>query len=142
MADLKLKDLKYLVALADTGHFGRAAERCFVSQPTLIPTVGPYLLPRVMSALRKALPRLTLLLYEYQTALLLDRLRAGDIDVGILALPVELDGLDGKALYEEPLALPQHHRLAGRPCRQRPEGNPAAALNRDASKAAREPRGA
>ena len=35
MADLKLKDLKYLVAIADTRHFGRAAERCFVSQPTL-----------------------------------------------------------------------------------------------------------
>src|SRR6187549_3145478 len=35
MADLKLKDLRYLVALADTRHFGRAAERTFVSQPTL-----------------------------------------------------------------------------------------------------------
>jgi hypothetical protein len=32
---MDLKDLKYLVALADTGHFGRAAERAFVSQPTL-----------------------------------------------------------------------------------------------------------
>ncbi len=35
MSDLKLKDLRYLVAVADTRHFGRAAERCFVSQPTL-----------------------------------------------------------------------------------------------------------
>ena len=35
MADLKLKDLRYLTALAETRHFGRAAERCFVSQPTL-----------------------------------------------------------------------------------------------------------
>ncbi len=35
MADLKLKDLRYLVALADTRHFGQAAARCFVSQPTL-----------------------------------------------------------------------------------------------------------
>ena len=35
MADIKLKDLRYLVAVADTGHFGKAAERCFVSQPTL-----------------------------------------------------------------------------------------------------------
>ena len=35
MTDLKLKDLRYLVAVADTRHFGRAAERCFVSQPTL-----------------------------------------------------------------------------------------------------------
>ena len=35
MSDIKLKDLRYLVAVADTRHFGRAAERCFVSQPTL-----------------------------------------------------------------------------------------------------------
>src|SRR5579862_3477639 len=33
--DLKLKDLRYLVAVADQRHFGRAAARCFVSQPTL-----------------------------------------------------------------------------------------------------------
>ena len=32
---MNLRDLKYLVALADTRHFGKAAERCFVSQPTL-----------------------------------------------------------------------------------------------------------
>src|SRR5579862_5254951 len=34
-ASMNLKDLKYLVALADTGHFGKAADRSFVSQPTL-----------------------------------------------------------------------------------------------------------
>src|SRR6201991_3709910 len=33
--DLKLKDLRYLVSVADCRHFGRAAERCFVSHPTL-----------------------------------------------------------------------------------------------------------
>ena len=33
--ELKLKDLRYLVAVADKRHFGRAAARCFVSQPTL-----------------------------------------------------------------------------------------------------------
>jgi LysR family hydrogen peroxide-inducible transcriptional activator len=32
---MNLRDLKYIVAVAETGHFGRAAERCFVSQPTL-----------------------------------------------------------------------------------------------------------
>jgi len=35
MSDIKLKDLRYLVAVADTGHFGQAAQRCFISQPTL-----------------------------------------------------------------------------------------------------------
>lgn len=32
---MNLQELKYLVALAETRHFGRAAARCFVSQPTL-----------------------------------------------------------------------------------------------------------
>lgn len=176
---MNLKDLKYLVALADTGHFGRAAERSFVSQPTLsaqlkklelflgvklverqpknvqltevgrqivvrarrmleegdeivalarhntdplagklklglIPTVGPYLLPRVTQKLRKALPQLGLMLYEYQTEALLKRLRDGEIDLAILALPVAQDGLESCLLYEEAftLALPQHHPLA------------------------------
>ena len=35
LPDIKLKDLRYLVAVADLHHFGKAAERCFVSQPTL-----------------------------------------------------------------------------------------------------------
>jgi len=32
---MNLRDLKYIIAVAETRHFGRAAERCFVSQPTL-----------------------------------------------------------------------------------------------------------
>lgn len=32
---MNLRDLKYIVAVADSHHFGQAAERCFVSQPTL-----------------------------------------------------------------------------------------------------------
>lgn len=179
MANLKLRDLQYLVAVADTHHFGRAASACHVSQPTLsaqlkkleqylgvqlvergtkrasltaagqrivararamleaegdiveiaksfgdplagrlrlalLPTIGPYLLPRVTPKLRKALPRLELMLYEYQTAPMLERLRAGEIDAGVLALPVDLEGLDVLALYDEPFVLvaPAAHRLA------------------------------
>ncbi|MGA2344151.1 MAG: LysR substrate-binding domain-containing protein [Steroidobacteraceae bacterium] len=181
MADLKLKDLRYLVAVADTRHFGRAAARCSVSQPTLsaqlrkledylgvqlierrprhvtltvageeiaqrarsmlegsaasvelaharrdplagqlrlalLPTIGPYLLPLVALKLRKALPRLELMLYEYQTEPMLERLHAGDIDVGILALPVRDEALAQRALYEEPfvLAMPESNPLGAR----------------------------
>ena len=32
---ISLKDAQYLVAVVDCGHFGKAAEQCFVSQPTL-----------------------------------------------------------------------------------------------------------
>ncbi len=181
MADIKLKDLRYLAAVADTRHFGRAAERCFVSQPTLsaqlkkleqylgvqlierqpnnvslteageqivsrarrileaseevvtlaqahrdplagrlrvalLPTIGPYLLPRVSQAIRRALPRLELRLYEYQTAPMLEKLKAGELDLGILALPVDLEGLQARELFAEPftVAVPQRHRLAKR----------------------------
>jgi LysR family transcriptional regulator, hydrogen peroxide-inducible genes activator len=176
---MNLRDLRYLVALADTRHFGKAAERSFVSQPTLsaqikklenylgvqlierqprrvtltetgarivpiarrilqdsdeivslarneydplsgkinvalIPTIGPYLLPVVMRRLRKQLPQLKLMLYEHQTQPLLERLRAGDIDLGVLALPVPLDGLEARELYDEPfsVALPNGNPLA------------------------------
>jgi LysR family transcriptional regulator, hydrogen peroxide-inducible genes activator len=176
---MNLKDLKYLVALADTGHFGKAAERTFVSQPTLsaqlkkleeylgvklverqpknvqltevgrqivvrarrmldegdeiialarsntdpfagklkvalIPTIGPYLLPRVMQKIRKTMPHLGLMLYEYQTEPLLKRLRDGEIDLGIIALPAVQEGVESRPLYEEAftVALPNHHPLA------------------------------
>lgn len=177
---MNLKDLKYLVALADTGHFGKAAERTFVSQPTLsaqlkkleeylgvklverhpknvhltevgkqvvvrarrmldegdeiialarntdpfagklklglIPTIGPYLLPRVMQKIRKALPHLGLMLYEHQTEPLLKRLRDGEIDVGILALPIAQEGLETRALFDEAftVALPNGNELAAK----------------------------
>jgi LysR family hydrogen peroxide-inducible transcriptional activator len=177
--ELKLKDLRYLVALADQRHFGRAAARCFVSQPTLsaqlkkleqalgvqlierapnnvsltavgeeivvrarrmleasdevvglarthqdplggrlrvalLPTIGPYLLPQLAPRIRKALPRLELHLYEYQTVPMLEKLHAGELDLGILALPVELEGLESRALYREEflLAAPERHPLA------------------------------
>jgi len=179
--DLKLKDLRYLVAVAEQRHFGRAAAQCFVSQPTLsaqlkkleeslgvqlieraphnvtltpageeivararrileasdemvtlarsqrdplggrlrvalLPTIGPYLLPHVAPLVRKALPRLELRLYEYQTGPMLEKLRNGELDVGILALPVDLDGLESRELYREAftVALPERHPLAGR----------------------------
>jgi LysR family hydrogen peroxide-inducible transcriptional activator len=177
--ELKLKDLRYLVALADQRHFGRAAARCFVSQPTLsaqlkkleqslgvqlverapnnvsltavgeevvararrileasdevvglarthqdplggrlrvalLPTIGPYLLPQVAPRIRKALPRLQLHLYEYQTVPMLEKLHSGELDLGILALPIQLEGLESCELYREEflLAAPERHALA------------------------------
>jgi LysR family hydrogen peroxide-inducible transcriptional activator len=79
----------------------------------LIPTIGPYLLPRVMQKIRKALPHLGLLLYEHQTEPLLKRLRDGEIDLGIVALPTAPDGLDVRELYKEvfTVALPDGHPL-------------------------------
>jgi LysR family hydrogen peroxide-inducible transcriptional activator len=70
----------------------------------------------VAGKIRKQLPRLELMLYEYQTDVMLEKLHSGEIDVGILALPVPLDGLDSYDLYQEPftVAMPANHRLSSR----------------------------
>ena len=81
-----------------------------------IPTIGPYLLPGIAPAVRRALPHLKLLLYEFRTGPLLDRLRAGEIDLGILALPVDQEGLEVRELFVEPfmVAVPSQSKLASR----------------------------
>ena len=178
---MTLRDLEYLVALADTRHFGRAAARCHVSQPTLsaqlrkledslgvplierrpgrvaltaagraiverarqllqgaddiralarasqdplagelkvglIPTLGPYLLPRVMPRMAQALPKLSLLLHEYQTVPLVQHVLDGELDLAILALPADTRGLQTRPLFAEPflVAMPEQHRLASK----------------------------
>jgi LysR family hydrogen peroxide-inducible transcriptional activator len=178
---INLRDLEYLVAVDEERHFHRAAERCFVSQPTLsgqlkkleerlgvqlierstrqvvmtdvgravveqarrvlsaargiediaqsfhdpmagelqlglIPTLAPYLLPQIMPALKKRFPRLKLWLHEQQTAVLLERLRNAELDLLILALPVDTDEFPEIDLFREPfwLALPKGDPLAKR----------------------------
>ena len=179
---MNLRDLEYLVAVADHQHFGRAAKACFVSQPTLstqikkletelgvpliernprnviltaagervverarvllreadtihdiarraadpesgtlrmglFPTLGPYLLPHVIPAVHARFPRLELLLIEEKTDVVLERLRHGGLDVGVLALPVDDDQLHVEPLFEEDflLAVPAGHPLASTP---------------------------
>jgi LysR family hydrogen peroxide-inducible transcriptional activator len=82
----------------------------------LIPTIGPYLLPRVMPKVRKALPNLSLMLYEYQTEALLKKLRDGEIDLGVMALPAPQDGIESRELYREDftVALPNGHTLGAK----------------------------
>jgi len=176
---MNLRDLRYLIALADLRHFGRAAEACHVSQPTLstqirkleeelgvalveraprhvmltpvgtdiaerarrvladveqmremarrtadpeagsvrlgmFPTLGPYLLPHVVPKIRARFPRLELLLIEEKTTVLLNMLRAGQLDAAVLALPLHEDWLETEFLFEEPfmLAVPGDHPLA------------------------------
>lgn len=80
----------------------------------VIPTIGPYLLPGLLAQAREAFPALQLFLREDQTARLLDRLAAGQLDLLLLALPVDAPGVETLPLYEEPfvLAAPRDHPLA------------------------------
>lgn len=174
-----LKQLQYLVALAEHCHFGHAAESCHVTQSTLsagirdlegilqapiaertkrsvmltplgetltkqardllraakdmvdmahssreplsgtirlgaIPTIGPYLLPRVLSGLYEKYPRLKLYLREDQTSRLLEKLETGHLDMILMALPYAMEGMHKELLFEDKfqLACPPNHQLA------------------------------
>jgi len=174
---MTLTELRYLVNLDKERHFGRAAERSFVSQPTLsvavrkledqlgvvlfernrgearptpvgeqiiaqarrvlaeaaliddiakqghddltgalrlgaIYTVGPYLLPSLVPLLRKRAPQMPLVIEENFTTVLLEQLRANELDVIVVALPIDTHGLQTWALYDEPFValLPPDHR--------------------------------
>ena len=177
------QQLRYLLGLAEFGHFGRAAEACAVTQSTLsagilalerqldaaildrgagkhvvftalgeeivgrarkalaaleavaeaassaraplsgplrlgvIPTVGPFLLPRLMPVLRGAFPNLRLFVREDVTKALVDRLAGNRLDLLLVALPCECGGAETLAVLRDEfvVALPKGHRLAARP---------------------------
>lgn len=81
----------------------------------VIPTMAPYLLPSMVSAVRRLYPKARVLLREERTDRLLVALADGAIDLGLLAGPVERADFDVVELAEDPflLALPADHRLAG-----------------------------
>ncbi|RFB01524.1 hydrogen peroxide-inducible genes activator [Parvularcula marina] len=83
----------------------------------LIPTIGPYLLPELMPKLAKAYPELRLYLREELTDHLIDGLRAGRIDIAVLAMPVETEGLDTLIFGEDPFvfACSKNHPFADKP---------------------------
>jgi LysR family hydrogen peroxide-inducible transcriptional activator len=174
------QQLRYLVTLAELGHFGRAAAACSVTQSTLsaglialerqldasliergpskrpvftplglqvverarsalaalgavaetaqsaraplsgplrlgiIPTIGPFLLPKLMPAIARQFPRLKLWLREDQTEKLLEGLEGGRLDVLLLALPCDCGHAEILPIATDPFwaALPPGHRLA------------------------------
>ncbi len=174
------QQLRYLVALAQSHHFGRAANECAVTQSTLsagilalerqldakiidrdagkrlvftelgleivrraeaalsalqavseavsaartpmsgrlrlgvIPTIGPFLLPRLMPALRQAFPLLQLFLREDTTGRLMDRLGASRLDLALLATPCDCDDAEQLPLFQDEFlaAIPHDHPLA------------------------------
>jgi len=82
----------------------------------VIPTISPFLLPRVLPALRKRFPDLRLFLREDLTARLVDQLQAGKLDLLLLALPYEGAGLDTMTLFDDDflVASRSDHALAKR----------------------------
>lgn len=179
---MTLTELRYIVTLAQERHFGRAAERCFVSQPTLsvavkkleeelevalferskstvqvtplgekiveqaqrvleqssaikelatagrdqlasplrigaIYTIGPYLFPHLVPELLRAAPQMPLYIEEGFTGNLRHKLRNGELDAIILALPFTETDVVTKRLYDEDfeVLVPADHAWASRP---------------------------
>ncbi len=84
----------------------------------VIPTIAPYFLPPILAAFSRKRPQARLSVVEEITPLLLERLRAGNVDVAIVALPL---GVRGNEFQSFPLiveklfaVLPKQHALAKR----------------------------
>lgn len=84
----------------------------------IIPTIAPYLLPKVLPALREQYPSFELSVVEKQTERLIDQVRYGHIDTAIIALPYPLEGLHAFEFWAEDFfaILPEHdaHIQAGK----------------------------
>lgn len=75
----------------------------FANEMTIgvIPTVGPYLLPKVLPEVRAQYPNFKLKIIEDQSHVLTEKVRAGEIDAAILALPYPVEGLMSFNFWEE-----------------------------------------
>ena len=74
----------------------------------VIPTIGPYLLPKVLPEVRRQYPRFKLKIIEEQSLTLLDMVRSGELDAAILALPYPLSGLMSFNFWQEDFYLVCH----------------------------------
>ncbi len=99
-----LEDTK--AQLTDDGQVGRV-------RVGAIPTIAPYYLPRVLKRFASKFPQATVTVKETTTDHLLKGLQQGEIDLAILALPIEAKHLDVELLFEEELllVLPDQHPL-------------------------------
>lgn len=71
----------------------------------IIPTIAPYLLPRLLPILERDYPGLSLNIHELQTARIVDSLETDAIDVGILAIPLKIPKIHETPLYYEPFSV-------------------------------------
>jgi LysR family hydrogen peroxide-inducible transcriptional activator len=83
----------------------------------IIPTIAPYLLPRILPALQKKFPALELQWREDLSHRLVEMLRLGQLDLILMAFPFDTPGMEQMTLFDEPfvLACPKNHWHGPRP---------------------------
>jgi LysR family hydrogen peroxide-inducible transcriptional activator len=106
---------KIIVDFEELASAARAARQplCGTLRMGAIPTISPFLLPRVLPDLRRAYPRLKLYLVEDLTTRLIDLLYQGKLDLVLLALPHDCGAAETIVLFNDPwlAALPAEHPL-------------------------------
>jgi LysR family hydrogen peroxide-inducible transcriptional activator len=100
-ARLALRDIEQLVDMAAQGRQPLTGDL----RLGVIPTIAPFLLPRILPKLRRQHPKLRLYLIEDQTQRIVQRLTDGDLDVLLLALPWEMRGVDTEVLFNDRFCL-------------------------------------
>lgn len=100
-ARLVLRDVESLIDIAQ----GDCEPLCGELRLGVIPTIAPFILPKVLPKLRRGYPNLELLLVEDQTQRIYERLMAGDLDVLMLALPWPMHGVEEHALFKDDFCL-------------------------------------
>lgn len=100
-ARLCLRDVESLVELAQ----GQRQPLSGKLRLGVIPTIAPFLLPKVLPRLRHEFPNLQLYLHEEQTQRIYERLMDGDLDAILLALPWEMRGVETASLFRDRFCL-------------------------------------
>lgn len=109
--ELLVQGKQAIEALTEVAEHARQ-QRQPLSSPLrlgIIPTIAPYLLPKILRPLRKKFPELMLHIHELQSSILVTQIREGQLDAGIIALPFETHDLNTQTLAEEDffVVLPQ-----------------------------------
>jgi len=106
---------RVLAATRDLIDFARHRGRILSGGLKLgvIPSLAPYVLPKVLPILQERYPELRIELRETQTRTLVDELLGGDLDLILLALPIGDAEIETVGLFEDPflLAVPAHDPL-------------------------------
>lgn len=91
----------------ELGGFARASSRPFSGQLRIgvIPTIAPYLLPRIITDIARHYPQVELCPREAVTRKLMEDLHDSRLDAAVLALPVADDVLQELALFDEEFVL-------------------------------------
>ncbi len=106
-----LDKARQIALLVDDLQLLAQSDKAPLSHPIrigVIPTIGPYLLPKVLPLLHEQYPQLRLTLIEDQSSVLADKVRSGELDTAILALPYPTEGLHSFEFWAEDFLLVTH----------------------------------